>query len=84
MVADHPNMVSALEQAGALAQSSAPLPIFRTTGTGTELMAKFVQLLSGRSKDNFIALNCASITVASIAGSRSRNRKRPAGCPQAR
>lgn len=61
MVADHPKMVSALEQAAALAQSNAPVLIFGATGTGKELMARFVHLLSGRPKDNFIALNCASI-----------------------
>lgn len=61
MVADHPKMVAALEQAAALAQSNAPVLIFGATGTGKELLAKFVHRLSGRPQDTFIALNCASI-----------------------
>jgi DNA-binding NtrC family response regulator len=61
LVADHPKMVAALEQAAALADSSVPILILGATGTGKELLAKFVHRLSGRPNDNFVALNCASI-----------------------
>ena len=61
LVADHPKMVAALQQAAALAESNAPILIFGATGTGKELLAKFVHRLSGRPHNNFVALNCASI-----------------------
>jgi two-component system, response regulator FlrC len=54
-------MVAALEQAAALADSTVPILILGATGTGKEMLAKFVHRLSGRPHDNFIALNCASI-----------------------
>jgi transcriptional regulator with PAS, ATPase and Fis domain len=61
LVGDHPKMVAALEQAAALAESNVPILILGATGTGKELLAKFVHRLSGRPNDNFVALNCASI-----------------------
>jgi len=61
LVADHPKMVAALEQAAALADSNVPILILGPTGTGKELLAKFVHRLSGRPFDNFVALNCAAI-----------------------
>jgi len=61
LVADHPKMVAALEQAAALADSNAPILILGATGTGKELFAKFIHRLSGRAHENFVALNCAAI-----------------------
>jgi DNA-binding NtrC family response regulator len=61
LVADHPKMVVALEQAAALADSKVPILILGATGTGKELLAKFVHRLSGRPYENFVALNCANI-----------------------
>jgi DNA-binding NtrC family response regulator len=61
LVADHPKMVSALNVAAALASSTAPVLIFGATGTGKELVAKFIHRLSGRPQEKFIALNCAAI-----------------------
>jgi sigma54-dependent transcription regulator len=61
LVADHPKMRAALEQAAALADSKAPILILGATGTGKELLAKFVHRLSGRPSDSFVALNCANI-----------------------
>jgi transcriptional regulator with PAS, ATPase and Fis domain len=54
-------MVVALEQAAALADSKVPILILGATGTGKELLAKFVHRLSGRPYENFVALNCANI-----------------------
>jgi sigma54-dependent transcription regulator len=64
LVADHPKMVAALQQAAALADSNVPILILGATGTGKELLAKFVHRLSGRPDDNFVALDCASIPPA--------------------
>lgn len=61
IVADHPKMIKAVEQAAALAASDVPILILGPTGTGKELFAKFVHRLSGRPVDNFVALNCAAI-----------------------
>lgn len=61
LVADHPKMIKALEQAAALATSNVPILILGATGTGKELLAKFVHRLSGRPADAFVALNCAAI-----------------------
>lgn len=61
LVADHPKMIAALEQAAALAASNVPILILGATGTGKELLAKFVHRLSGRPQDSFVALNCASL-----------------------
>jgi DNA-binding NtrC family response regulator len=61
LVADHPKMVAALEQAAALADSNAPILILGATGTGKELFAKFIHRLSGRPQESFVALNCAAI-----------------------
>jgi DNA-binding NtrC family response regulator len=61
LVADHPRMVAALELAAALAPSGAPVLILGATGTGKELLAKFIHRLSGRPHERFVALNCAAI-----------------------
>jgi DNA-binding NtrC family response regulator len=61
LVADHPKMMAALEVAAALASSTAPILIQGATGTGKELLARFVHHLSGRPAEVFVPLNCASI-----------------------
>jgi DNA-binding NtrC family response regulator len=61
LVADHPKMVSALQQAAALASSNAPILVLGATGTGKELLAKFIHRLSGRPRENFVAINCSAI-----------------------
>jgi DNA-binding NtrC family response regulator len=61
LVADHPKMLAALNIAAALAPSSVPVLILGATGTGKELIAKFIHRLSGRPQENFVALNCAAI-----------------------
>lgn len=61
IVGDHPTMHAALEIAGTLAPSDAPILIRGETGTGKELMARLVHRLSGRPADLFVAINCAAI-----------------------
>ncbi|MCK4303421.1 MAG: sigma 54-interacting transcriptional regulator [Candidatus Eisenbacteria sp.] len=61
MVADHPSMRKALEEAAALAPSSAPVIIQGETGTGKELLAKFIHRLSGRPRECFVPVNCSAI-----------------------
>lgn len=61
IVGDHPTMHAAIEMAGALAPSDAPILVRGETGTGKELMARLVHRLSRRPTDKFVALNCAAI-----------------------
>ncbi|MGQ9689480.1 MAG: RNA repair transcriptional activator RtcR family protein [Desulfobaccales bacterium] len=61
IVGDHPAMRQALETAALLAPSHVPLLILGETGTGKELFAHFIHLLSGRPSDRFIPVNCAAI-----------------------
>jgi len=61
IVGDHPAMKEALEIAAMLAPSDAPILIQGETGTGKELIARFIHKLSGKQPDVFVALNCAAI-----------------------
>jgi len=61
IVGDHPVMKKALETGAILALSLTPILLLGETGTGKELFARFVHLLSGRQADKFIPLNCAAI-----------------------
>src|SRR5690606_5918906 len=61
IVGDHASIRAAIEIAAALATSDAPILIRGETGTGKELFARLVHVLSGRPKDRFVAINCAAI-----------------------
>lgn len=61
IVGDHPAMHRALEMAAMLAPAQTPIMIFGETGTGKEMFARFIHLLSGRPKDIFVVVNCAAM-----------------------
>jgi len=61
IVGDHPELQKALDIAATLAPSDVPMLILGETGTGKELLARFVHLASGRPADRFVAINCAAI-----------------------
>lgn len=61
IVGDHPEMRRALEIGATLAPTAAPILIFGETGTGKELVARFVHSLSGRAQEKFVPLNCGAI-----------------------
>ncbi len=61
IVGDHPSIRRAFEIAAALATSDAPILIRGETGTGKEMFARLIHILSGRPKDRFVAINCAAI-----------------------
>jgi len=61
IIGDHPVMAKALEAGAMLAPSLTPILLLGETGTGKELFAKFIHLLSGRPAEKFIPLNCAAI-----------------------
>ncbi|WJW74725.1 sigma 54-interacting transcriptional regulator [Thiohalobacter sp. IOR34] len=60
IVGDHPELKKALEIAATLASSDVPILILGETGTGKELLARFVHLASGRPAERFVAINCAA------------------------
>lgn len=61
IVADHPSLQEALDIAATLAASKTPMLILGETGTGKELLARYVHALSGRPADKFVAVNCAAL-----------------------
>lgn len=61
IVGDHAKTRKALEIAEALAPSPAPVLLAGETGTGKELFARFVHLLSGRNAEQFVPVNCAAL-----------------------
>ena len=62
IVGDHPTMQRTLEMATMLAPSDAPILILGETGTGKELLARFIHRISShRSKQAFVPVNCAAI-----------------------
>jgi sigma54-dependent transcription regulator len=61
MIGDHPEFLKILEKAGLLAPTRYPVLILGETGTGKELLARLIHLLSGRAAESFIPLNCAAI-----------------------
>lgn len=61
IVGDHPAIQRSLEIAAMLAPSHSPILIFGETGTGKEMFARFIHLLSGRPKDIFVVVNCAAM-----------------------
>ena len=66
IVGDHPSIAKALENAATLAQSTAPMIILGETGTGKEVFAKFIHLLSSRASGQFVPINCAAIPEALV------------------
>lgn len=61
IVGDHPELLKALDISATLAPSDVPILLLGETGTGKELLARFIHLASGRTKDCFVAINCAAI-----------------------
>ena len=61
IVGDHASMKRCLEVGATLAPSTAPILILGETGTGKELFAKYVHMMSGRPKDKLVSVNCAAI-----------------------
>jgi len=61
IIGDHPKFRAALETAGMLAQSDVPVTILGETGTGKDVIARFVHRLSQRSAKPFIPINCAAL-----------------------
>jgi two-component system response regulator FlrC len=61
MVAEDPKMVSVCELALRVAASPATVLISGDSGTGKEVVARYIHQKSGRADQAFVALNCAAI-----------------------
>jgi DNA-binding NtrC family response regulator len=61
IVTADPRMKQVLGMAFQAAQSDATVLIQAESGTGKELLARFIHSSSGRSRRRFVALNCASV-----------------------
>jgi len=61
IIGEHPEFLKILQKASLLAPTRYPVLILGETGTGKELLARFIHHLSGRSADTFVPLNCAAI-----------------------
>jgi two-component system response regulator FlrC len=61
IVTNDPKMIRVLEVAEAVAKSDATVLVQGESGTGKEGMSRFVHAMSSRSKNPFIAVNCAAL-----------------------
>lgn len=61
IISNDPLMIRVLEVAEAVARSEATVLIQGESGTGKELMARFIHSCSLRSKQPFVAVNCAAL-----------------------
>ena len=61
IISNDPLMIRVLEVAEAVARSEATVLIQGESGTGKELMARFIHACSLRSKQPFVAVNCAAL-----------------------
>ncbi len=61
IIGEHDSIVRSFEIGAMLGPADVPVLISGETGTGKELFAKYVHLMSGRPTDKFIVVNCAAI-----------------------
>jgi DNA-binding NtrC family response regulator len=71
-----PSVESALRRAARFAQSQAPVMITGETGTGKELFARAVYLLSPRQGGPFLSINCAQYQEGQLIASELFGHKR--------
>lgn len=61
LIGNHSEFKKALHACLIAAQNESPVLILGATGTGKELMARLIHLLSGRPQERFIPVNCAAL-----------------------
>jgi len=61
IIGEHPLMQRLLQQAARYAKSKAPVLIVGETGTGKELLARWIHEHSRRSQGPWVAVNCATL-----------------------
>jgi transcriptional regulator with GAF, ATPase, and Fis domain len=76
LVGQHESMVSLQERVSRFAQASGPVLITGETGTGKEIFARAIYLLSPRNKKPFFSVNCAQYTESQLIASELFGHKR--------
>jgi transcriptional regulator with GAF, ATPase, and Fis domain len=76
LVGQHASMLALQERVHRFAQASGPVLITGETGTGKELFARSIYLLSGRSRKPFFSVNCAQYTESQLIASELFGHKR--------
>lgn len=76
LIGRHRKLVEALEKLGRLAASDSPVLITGETGTGKELFARALYLLSGRKRGPFLSINCGRYPEAQLVASELFGHKR--------
>jgi two-component system response regulator HydG len=76
IVGSHPTLATVLGQAVRFARSDSPVLITGETGTGKELFARAIYLLSPRTKGHFLSINCAQYQEGQIIASELFGHKR--------
>jgi two-component system response regulator FlrC len=61
LIAQDPRMLATVRRAAQIAGSEASVLIFGQSGTGKEVLARFIHRRSRRAKGAFVAVNCAAI-----------------------
>src|SRR5206468_3288115 len=67
IVGRHSSLAGALDRVARFAESDSPVLITGETGTGKELFARAIYLLSARSGRPFVTINCAQYQDGLIA-----------------
>lgn len=76
LIGRHRTLRDALERLGRLAESDSPVLITGETGTGKELFARALHLLSERRRAPFLSLNCGRYPEAQLVASELFGHKR--------
>jgi transcriptional regulator with GAF, ATPase, and Fis domain len=76
IVGSHPRLMVTLEQALRFARAESPVLITGETGTGKELFARAIHILSSRHKAPFLGINCAQYQESQVIASELFGHKR--------
>ncbi|HEX2080406.1 MAG TPA: sigma 54-interacting transcriptional regulator [Longimicrobium sp.] len=76
LVGHHASMLALQERVQRFAEASGPVLITGETGTGKELFARAMYLLSSRSRKPFFSVNCAQYTESQLIASELFGHKR--------
>lgn len=76
LIGRHRKLTEALEKLGRLAASDSPVLITGETGTGKELFARALYLLSSRTRAPFLSINCGRYPEAQLVASELFGHKR--------
>jgi two-component system response regulator AtoC len=76
MVGQHESIVALQDRVQRFAQASGPVLITGETGTGKEIFARAIYLLSARARKPFVSVNCAQYTESQLVASELFGHKR--------